>query len=31
MPSLLADEQGYEIHRAEVQMARLLDGPRGSD
>ena len=30
-PSLLADEQGYEIPRAEVQMARLLDGPRGSD
>lgn len=30
-PSLLADEQGYEIHRAEVQMARLLDGPRGFD
>jgi hypothetical protein len=29
-PSLLADEQGYEIPRAEVQMARVLDGPRGS-
>ena len=28
-PSLLADEQGYEIPRAEVQMARLPDGPRG--
>ena len=26
----LADEQGYEIPRAEVQMARVLDGPRGS-
>ncbi len=29
-PSLLADEQGYEIPRAEVQRARLLDGPRES-
>jgi hypothetical protein len=27
-PSLLADEQGYEIPRADVQLARLLDGPR---
>ena len=25
--SLLADEQGYEIPRADVQLARLLDGP----
>lgn len=25
-PSLLADEHGYEIPRAEVQLARLLDG-----
>jgi hypothetical protein len=23
-----ADEQGYEIPRADVQLARLLDGPR---
>jgi len=30
-PSLLADEQGYEIPRAEVQMARFLDGPRGTE
>ena len=29
-PSLLADEQGYEIPRAEVQLARLLDGSRGT-
>jgi hypothetical protein len=27
-PSLLADEQGYEIPRADVQLARLLGGPR---
>jgi hypothetical protein len=27
-PSLLADEQGYEIPRADVQLARLLEGPR---
>lgn len=27
-PSLLADEQGYEIARADVQLARLLDGLR---
>ena len=27
-PSLLADEQGYEILRADVQVARLLDAPR---
>lgn len=27
-PSLLADEQGYEIPTADVQLARLLDGPR---
>jgi hypothetical protein len=27
-PSLLADEQGYEIPRADVQLARLLDPPR---
>lgn len=30
-PSLLADEQGHEIARVEVQMARLFDGPRESD
>jgi hypothetical protein len=30
-PSLLADEQGYEIPRADVQLARLLDGPRGNE
>ena len=29
-PSLLADEQGYEIPRAEVQLARLLDRSRGT-
>ena len=27
-PSLLADEPGYEVFRADVQLARLLDGPR---
>ena len=27
-PSLLADEHGYEIPRADVQLARLLDPPR---
>lgn len=27
-PSLLADERGYEIPRADVQLARLLDGSR---
>jgi hypothetical protein len=27
-PYLLADEHGYEIPRADVQLARLLDGPR---
>jgi hypothetical protein len=27
-PSLLVDEQGYETPRADVQLARLLDGPR---
>lgn len=27
-PSLLADEQGYEIPRADVQLARVLDEPR---
>jgi len=30
-PSLLADEQGYEIPRADVQSARLLDGPRENE
>jgi hypothetical protein len=30
-PSLLADEQGYEIPRADVQLARLLAGPRGRE
>lgn len=30
-PSLLVDEQGYEIPRAEVQLARLLNGPRRTD
>lgn len=30
-PSLLADEEGYEILRADVQLARLLDGPRRED
>jgi hypothetical protein len=30
-PSLLADEQGYEIPRADVQLARLLDGSREID
>ena len=30
-PSRLADEQGYEIPRADVQLARLLDGPRGNE
>ncbi|MGH9141183.1 MAG: hypothetical protein ACRD3J_15265 [Thermoanaerobaculia bacterium] len=29
-PSLLADEQGYEIPRADVQLARLLDGSGGN-
>lgn len=28
-PSLLVDERGYEIPRAEVQLARLLDGVGG--
>lgn len=27
-PLRLADEQGYEIPRADVQLARLLEGPR---
>ena len=27
-PSVLVDEQGYEIPRADVQLARLLDGSR---
>ena len=30
-PSLLADEQGYEIPRADVQLARLIDGARGAE
>ena len=30
-PSLLADEQGYEIPRADVQLARLLNGLRGTE
>ena len=30
-PSLLGDEQGYEIPRADVQLARLLDGARGKE
>lgn len=29
-PSLLVDEQGYEIPRAEVQLARLADGSQGT-
>ena len=29
-PSLLADEQGYEIPRVDVQLARLMDGARGT-
>ncbi len=29
-PSLLADEQGYEIPRVDVQLARLIDGARGT-
>jgi hypothetical protein len=27
-PTLLVDEQGYEIPRADVQLARLLEGPQ---
>ena len=30
-PSLLADEQGFEIPRADVQLARLMDGARGTE
>jgi hypothetical protein len=29
-PSLVVDEQGYEIPRADVQLARLFDGSRGT-
>jgi hypothetical protein len=29
-PSVLVDEQGYEIPRAEVQLARLLDESQGT-
>jgi hypothetical protein len=29
-PSLLVDEDGYEIPRAEVQLARLADGSQGT-
>ena len=30
-PSVLVDEGGYEIPRAEVQLARLFDGSRGTE
>lgn len=30
-PSLLVDAEGYEIPRTEVQLARLVDGPRGPE
>jgi hypothetical protein len=30
-PSRVFDEQGYEIPRADVQLARLFDGSRGTE
>ena len=30
-PSLVVDKQGYEIPRADVQLARLFDGSRGTE